>query len=141
MNKNILFITIIILLQSCSTDPDEIESYFGFDIPKTVLDTYLQEQMETLEIPGMSIAFLNEGEIVHYRTMGYANLQEQIPVTEKTIFEAASMSKPVFAYFVMKYVEEGKLDLDTTLYTYWPYPDIAHDERYKKINSENGAKP
>lgn len=33
----------------------------------------------------------------------------------------------------MKFVEEGKLDLDKPLYEYLSYPDIAHDDRYKKI--------
>lgn len=35
----------------------------------------------------------------------------------------------------MKYVEEGKLDLDKPLYHYMAYPDISYDERYKKITA------
>ena len=45
------------------------------------------------------------------------------------------MSKSVFSTFVMTYVEEGKLDLDKPLYLYLSYPDIEHDERYKKITA------
>jgi CubicO group peptidase (beta-lactamase class C family) len=45
------------------------------------------------------------------------------------------MSKTAFAYFVMKMVEKGMLSLDTPLYKYMPYPDIAHDERYKLITA------
>ena len=41
----------------------------------------------------------------------------------------------IFAFFVMKYVEEGRLDLDKPLYEYLPYPDIAYDDRYKKITA------
>jgi CubicO group peptidase (beta-lactamase class C family) len=91
--------------------------------------------MDSLNIPGLSIAIINEGKVVYHKALGYANIEEKLPVTEKTIFEGASMSKPVFAFFVMTYVEEGKLDLDKPLYEYLPYPDIEHDDRYKKITA------
>ena len=133
--QSLLMVACLLIAYSCSSDQDKVDSYFGFDIPKETLDRYLLDQMDSLNIPGMAIAFINDGKVVHHRTLGYANLQEQLAVTETTIFEAASLSKPVFAFFVMKYVEEGKLDLDTPLYTYLPYPDIAYDERYKKITA------
>jgi CubicO group peptidase (beta-lactamase class C family) len=54
-----------------------------------------------------------------------------VKVNENTMFEACSMSKPVFAYFVLKMVDKGIIALDSPLYKYTPYPDIAYDERYK----------
>ncbi|MEM6686683.1 MAG: serine hydrolase domain-containing protein [Bacteroidota bacterium] len=130
-----IILILSIVFQSCTKSVDAVDSYFGFDIPKDSLQSYLQNKMESLNIPGMSFAMINEGEVVYHETFGYANVAEKIPVSDKTIFEAASLSKPVFAFFVMKYVEEGKLDLDKPLYEYLPYPDIAHDERYKKITA------
>jgi CubicO group peptidase (beta-lactamase class C family) len=56
-------------------------------------------------------------------------------VNDQTLFEAASVSKPIFAYFVMRMVEKGLLNLDTPLYKYLPYPDIEHDDRYKLITA------
>jgi len=58
-----------------------------------------------------------------------------LPVTDKTIFEGASISKSVFAFFVMTFVEEAKLNLDKPLYEYFPHPDIKDEERYKKITA------
>lgn len=86
----------------------------------------LQRQVNFLEIKKL---------LIGSSVKGYANLEKQLPVTEQTIFEGASMSKSVFAYFVMMFVEEGLLDLDKPLYEYLPYPDIAYDERYKKITA------
>lgn len=130
----ILFLSFIICI-SC-TQEDTIDSYLGFDsISKESLNQYLDEKVKEYDIPGMSIAFINDGEVVYHRVMGYASKEKNIPVTNTTIFEGASMSKSVFAYFVMKYVEEGKLDLDKPLHEYLPYEDIAHDERYKKITA------
>ena len=45
------------------------------------------------------------------------------------------MTKPIFAYTVLRLVDRGLLKLDTPLYTYLPYEDIAHDDRYKLITA------
>jgi CubicO group peptidase (beta-lactamase class C family) len=42
------------------------------------------------------------------------------PVKDDTVFEAASLTKPFFAFLAMKFVEDGKLDLDKPLVTYAP---------------------
>ncbi len=112
-----------------------INSYIGFDIPEDSIDSYLDVKMKSLNIPGLSIAIINDGKVVYHQTKGYADIENKKIVTKKTIFEGASISKSVFAYFVMKFVEEGKLDLDKPLYQYMAYPDIAYDERYKEITA------
>lgn len=91
--------------------------------------------MEILEVPGVSLALINDGEVVYHFTKGYADIENNKKVTEMSIFEGASLSKPMFAYLIMGFVEEGKLDLDKPLYKYLPYKDIANDERYKKITA------
>ena len=91
--------------------------------------------MEKLKVPGLSVAVINDGKVVHQKTMGYTNVEEKLPITAETIFEGASLSKSVFAFFVMTYVEEGKLSLDKPLFEYLPYADIEYDDRYKKITA------
>jgi CubicO group peptidase (beta-lactamase class C family) len=123
------------LIQSCSNKEEVIQSYFGFSVSKESVDEHLEKEMKRLNMPGMSIAFINEGKVVHHQTFGFSNREDRIKVNDKTIFEGASLSKPLFAYFVLKYVENGLIDLDTPLYTYLPYEDIAYDDRYKKITA------
>lgn len=141
MAKSTLFslfqiLFLLVLLAGCSAkEITDFKNYKGSRVSKDTLDIFLESKMEELNIPGLSVAIINDGKVVHQKVLGYANLKENIAVTEKTIFEGASISKSVFAFFVMKYVEEGKLDLDKPLYEYLPYPDIAHDERYKKITA------
>ncbi len=91
--------------------------------------------MDSLEMPGLSFALINKGKIVYNKTLGMANIATRQLVDENTIFEAASTSKTVFAHFVMTMVDKGLLNLDTPLYRYLPYPDIAKDERYKLITA------
>ncbi|SEL21525.1 CubicO group peptidase, beta-lactamase class C family [Aquimarina amphilecti] len=124
------------LFISCaSKDGDVIDSYLGFDIPKDSLDAFIKAKMNEYKIPGISIAVINNGAVVYHKVDGYANVEKNLPVTKQTIFEGASMSKPVFGFFVMTFVEEGLLDLDKPLYQYLEYPDIAYDKRYKKITA------
>ena len=61
------------------------------------------------------------------------------PVEDSTVFEAASLSKPVFAYAVLKLVEQGKLDLDAPLSGYLPTPHIV-DDRLKLIAARQALK-
>ncbi len=131
-----LFIIFSIIISSCATKNDKaIDSYLGFDIPKEALDEFINSKMKEYNIPGLSMAVINDGKVVYHQTSGFANIDEKLPVTQNTIFEGASISKPVFGFFVMTFVEEGILDLDKPMYQYMEYPDIAHDERYKKITA------
>jgi len=103
-------------------------------IPFNKLDEFIKNKMDSLEIPGASIAIINDRKVVYHAVKGYSS-EEKSKVTKQTIFEGASISKSVFGYFVMGFVEEGILDLDKPLYQYMTYPDIASDHRYKKITA------
>lgn len=126
---------VALVLGACTAERGAVRSYLGAGIPVETLDRHVEERMHALGIPGLSIVFLDGGEVVHRRVLGHANVQDRRPVTDTTIFEAASLSKPVFAYFAMTYVDDGRLDLDRPLHEYLPYPDIAHDARYTRITA------
>ncbi len=127
----------VTLATSCtSQNKIQIKNLKGFEISADSINKFLESRMDSLNIPGLSIALINDSNVVYHQTFGYANLEKELPVTDKTIFEGASMSKSVFAFFVMHFVEEGKLDLDKPLYEYLPYADIAHDDRYQKITAK-----
>ncbi|MCC7264686.1 MAG: serine hydrolase [Candidatus Latescibacteria bacterium] len=99
------------------------------------VDRFAQAYMEYFKIPGLSLALIKDGAIVYHRGFGVKSTATGEPVSDSTLFEAASMTKPIFAYTVHRLVDCGVLDLDTPLYTYLPYPDAAHDERYKLITA------
>ena len=89
----------------------------------------LKALMREHAIPGLSMVIVENGEVALHLELGVKNSQTKDPVDEDTLFETASLSKPVFAYGVLKLVEKGLLDLDRPLVAYLPYPDIANDER------------
>jgi CubicO group peptidase (beta-lactamase class C family) len=85
-------------------------------------------------VPGMSIALIRDGKTVWLQGFGVKNKKTREPVRTDTVFEAASLSKPVFTYGVLKLVDQGKLDLDTPLSAYLSKPYIP-DERVGKITA------
>ncbi|MEQ3656186.1 MAG: serine hydrolase domain-containing protein [Dokdonia sp.] len=128
---------IIVFLVGCKGEGEktDIDTLLGPSISHAKTDAFIDQQMRLLDMPALSIAVINDGKLVYHRVKGMANKAQQLPANSQAIFEAASISKSVFGHFVMTFVEEGLLDLDTPLYQYLPYPDIAQDERYKKITA------
>ena len=93
------------------------------------LERNLPALMKDADIPGLSIALIREGKPVWTHGFGVKNSATREAVTEETVFEAASLSKPVFAYSVLKLVDAGKLDLDAPLNKYLPGSyDVAPDD-------------
>jgi CubicO group peptidase (beta-lactamase class C family) len=89
-----------------------------------MLDSLTPHLMEELHVPGVAIALIRDGEVRWSKNFGIADVRGRTPVTDETLFEAASMSKPVFACAVMKLAEENRLDLDRPLSEYRREPDL-----------------
>lgn len=101
------------------------------------VDRFIEAYMSYCMIPGASIALIKDRKVAYAKHFGVANTFTQEPVHEKTLFEAASITKPVFAFAVMRLAERGIIDLDKPLYEYLSFPAIAHDERYKLITARH----
>ncbi len=101
------------------------------------LDVFIESYQKQYQIPGVSLALIKEGKVVYHKAYGVKNSVTRIKTDENTLYEAASVTKPVFAYAVMRLVEKGLINLDQPLYEYLPYPDIAYDARYKKITARH----
>lgn len=71
--------------------------------------------MSELKVPGVSIALIRGRELVWSKGFGVRDSSTKAPVSRETVFEAASMSKPIFALLVMQLVERGRLALDRPL--------------------------
>jgi len=79
------------------------------------VENYLIEKMNARGVPGFQVAIVQGDQIAYSKTFGYANIEKQIPVTLKTIFRVASVSKPVIATGLMQLVEKGMLGLNDTV--------------------------
>ena len=91
--------------------------------------------MRARKVPGVSIAVIRDARIAWTGHFGVRDRTTGLPVDEATIFSAQSMSKPVFAYRVMKLCEQGVLDLDAPLTRYTPDVFVKDDPRLHEITA------
>ncbi len=92
------------------------------------------EAMDKASIPGLSIAVVRDGRVLWTEGFGVRSLETGEPVDSGTIFQAASLGKPVFAYAVMQLVGEGRLDLDRSLSDYLP-GYLMKDDRIEQMTA------
>ena len=86
----------------------------------------LHERRVYYRVPGVSIAVMRNGEIEWAKGYGMTAFEGGKPVDSETLFQAASISKPIASMLVMRLVEEGLLDLDENINTYlktWKLPE------------------
>ncbi|MPY89065.1 MAG: serine hydrolase [Luteitalea sp.] len=108
-------------LVACSQDDQrsaELEQSAPWEILIADLETQIPQLMEEAIVPGLSIAVIKDGTLLWRRGFGIKDSESNEPVDSGTIFEAGSVSKPVFAYAVMKLCEKGVIGLDTPLTEY-----------------------
>jgi CubicO group peptidase (beta-lactamase class C family) len=100
----------------------------------------IEEKISTLmkktSIPGLSIAVIKDSKIYMRKGFGVKNADTKEPADENTVYEACSLSKPVFAYAVLKLVEKDILDLDKPLMSYVTDEYIEKNFLRNKIDDE-----
>lgn len=119
-------------------------------IPSAVaIDAKVATAMAATGARGLAVAVIEDGQPVFVRSYGHRNAQGD-PLQQDTIMYGASLTKAVFAYTVMQLVDEGVLDLDTSIERYLPRPlpeytepevedlyarwsDLAGDDRWRKL--------
>ena len=93
---------------------------------KDQLDDRIPVWLERYEVPGVSIAFVRNGELTWADAYGLADIDDQIRMTPETICRVESISKSVTARGVMKLVEMGEISLDDPVHKHlvsWRFPE------------------
>jgi CubicO group peptidase (beta-lactamase class C family) len=112
-------------------------------------DAFAARAMAGTGAKGLALAVIDDGKVLYVRSYGVRNAAGD-PLDTNTIMYGASLTKAVFAYYVMQLVEEGKFTLDTPIdkilpkalpdYTdpqiedkYARWSDLKGDERWRKL--------
>jgi CubicO group peptidase (beta-lactamase class C family) len=111
-----MVLSLVLLLAGCdrltASQNSDLEERIQSVENGLLLKETITDRMETHQVPGVSIAVINDFELEWTRGYGVKELGGDEPVTPDTLFQAASISKPVTAVAVLHYVEQGLLDLD-----------------------------
>lgn len=149
MKINLFVLLALILFQSCQEAPTSDVSIDKIKKVETSLTTpiyidgdstwTIEERMEYYDVPGVSIAVINNGKIEWTKTYGIMDKESKSPVTKNTLFQAASISKPVTAYGALTLVEQNKVALNENINTYlksWKVPENEFTQE-KKVTIKN----
>ena len=91
----------------------------------------IKDRMEFYNISAVSVTFFDGGQIKWSRAYGTKSHSDLTRITENTIFQAASISKPVTAIGVLKLMENGKVDIDAPANSYLKSWQITENEYTK----------
>jgi CubicO group peptidase (beta-lactamase class C family) len=126
-----------------SLSPPSLKKIDGETIATSELDAFIEQMMQKANVAGLSVAILNDSQLVYQKAFGYRDKSDGKRNEVQTLFSGASFSKPVFAYLVMLLAEDQFIDLDKPLYEYmdrpfYEYPayaDLNGDARTKQITA------
>ncbi len=121
MKKKLSLQLILLLLLQWSSKAQSLPGY----------DSLIRKLATDFETPGIVVAVLDGDKYQEYR-FGYSNLESRKPVSSKTVFNVASVSKLLTGIAVMQLAEKGMIDLDKPIEEYltrWKLPSAAFDSR------------
>lgn len=99
----------------------------------------LESRMKHYNVPGVSIAVIKNSKVIWAKSYGFSDVESKTPVNSKTLFQAASMSKPVSVYAALTEVEAGKINPDADVNSYlksWKVPENEFTKE-KKVTFKN----
>ena len=133
MKKSIVFTSSLLLLcLFVDTHPNTTKTQTAIDkedsqINYEKFEQLLEKLTNQWRIPGMSIAVIHNGKIDYCQSFGVKKVHLNDKVNEDTIFDAASLTKPLFAYLIMQFVEKGVIDLEKPIIDYLKGTTIMED--------------
>ena len=126
MKQWLLFQILFTVSSSFAQYPDS--SFFN---NRVAVDAWLKE----LKVPAMGIGIIRDGKLREVSV--YGELKKGVPAPYNSIFNVASLTKPVVAMLTLKLVSSGQWQLDEPLAKYWTDPDVASDPRSKKLTTRH----
>lgn len=130
MKKSIL-LTALLVVTFCKAQVDEIVSTKNIATAQKLASEHLEKN----NIPGMAISVSKNGKLIWSEGFGYSNIEIKRKVNPaKTQFRIASISKSLTAAGLAKLIDDGKLELDESLYKYLPkYPKKKYNFTIRQI--------
>ncbi|MCY0967555.1 class A beta-lactamase-related serine hydrolase [Chryseobacterium wangxinyae] len=111
----------------------DVLSYDHGDPSKLEVEDNLEQLLKNNNIPTLGLGIIEDGKLVQIKV--YGTLDGKTTAPYNSLFNVASLTKPVTAMTVLRLVSLGKWNLDEPIEKYWVDPDIAKDARHKKLTT------
>jgi len=112
--------TLLILFLGAATNFATAQEPKLSDEKRTQIETAVSRFMTSTHVPGLSVAVVEDGQYEWASGFGLADLENNAPASEHTLFRLGSISKPLTAVGAMELWQDGKLDLDAPVQKYCP---------------------
>ena len=120
MHSNKSFLLLFLLLFASCAEKD------------TSLELFIHKELQSGEVPGIGVSIIIDGDILLSRGFGYADIENQVPFTDSTIMNIASISKTFIGVSMMHAVENGFLSLDDDVNKFLSFA-VVNPHRPEKI--------
>ena len=95
----------------------------------------INEWLSSSQVPTMAIATIENGALNAIQIESI--LEKKPPVTSKTVFDVASLTKTITTLLTLQLVQNGSWDLDEPVFQYWVDPDVQNDSLHKKLTTRH----
>jgi CubicO group peptidase (beta-lactamase class C family) len=123
IKKKAFILMMVLTLTACASMPPKapVDLNKGdYSYAKAYMKWFIEKEMKDENIVGLSIALVDDQNIVWQQGFGFADQKKNVKARPETVYRAGSISKLFNAMAVMKLVEAGKMDIDRPLATYLP---------------------
>lgn len=97
----------------------------------------IPEWMKEANVPAVGIGIITDGRLGYVRVFGELNKGRGVPAPANTIFQVASLTKPIVEVLTLQLVTKGEWKLDEPLANYWVDPDVQNDPRHKQLTTRH----
>lgn len=114
------FFGVAVVLCAIIAPPSQAQDHSISSEKRAQIEAAVSKFMASTHVPGLSVAVVENGEYEWGSGFGFADLENNAPASEHTLFRLASISKPLTATAAMQLWERGQLDLDAPVQKYCP---------------------
>jgi CubicO group peptidase (beta-lactamase class C family) len=135
--KRLLWVLPLLLVAGITAAPPSLPQPAA-----AAISTVLKSATDRGDVPGVVVAVVNKDTVLYNEASGKSSTLRNTPMTKDTIFNMASMTKPVTSVAIMMLVDEGKLKLDDEVAKYLPkWKDPVVISKFNEADASYETRP
>lgn len=138
MKKLLTLLFALYLLPAFAQNATTIKQLNGQAVRTAIIQKRLAHLVDSAKLAGLQVAIINGNKTVWTSSFGFKDIENQQRLNDSTVMYAASLTKPVSAYILLRLVDKGIFKLDQPIYTYLKKP-ISEYAKWKDLAADTVA--